>query len=251
MKEDVPGDEFVFVLKGVRRLGPFSVDDLLDGIESGEFSYEDVCLREGAADCERLRDVLDWDDPGDDDLDDEEWGDEDEETHEDVPPPPPPPIASVSRPPRESAASAQGADPDRPLYEGHPSVLTYPLSLLLLVGGVTGGVWLVGIDPILTLVGFGLALLGLVRLSLVRFTNDYRIGSRRIEIVTGLVARSSREVRIEDIRSINVTCRGLSGLFGIGTVDFVTTGDAPEISFARVWSAREIKALVRRLQDSE
>ncbi|NLT72556.1 MAG: PH domain-containing protein, partial [Verrucomicrobiaceae bacterium] len=72
---------------------------------------------------------------------------------------------------------------------------------------------------------------------------------RRIEKITGLLARSSQEVRIEDIRAINVTCRGLIGILGIGTVDFFTTGDTAEVSFHQIWAAQKVKTLVRRLQD--
>ena len=73
---------------------------------------------------------------------------------------------------------------------------------------------------------------------------------RRIEIEKGLVARSSHEVRISDVRAINVTCSGLIGAMGIGTVDFFTAGDEPEVTFRKVWAAKKGKALVRQLQDS-
>ena len=231
MDEDLPLGDEVYVLKEGRRLGPFTVEDLLDGLESGDFSEDDVCLRKGATDCERLRDVLDWEeDEEDEEVEEVEQDEQDEVEDED----------EVEVVPSRS---------NRLIYSGHPSVLTYPFSLLALVGGVTGGVWLYRFDPNLTLAGLGLAVAGLVRLSLIRYTHDYLIRARRIETITGFVARSSREVRIEDIRSINVNCRGLSGIFGIGTVDFLTSGDTPEVSFQRVWAARKIKALVRRLQD--
>lgn len=236
MDGELPSGDEVYVLKGGRRLGPFTVDDLLDGLESGDFCEDDVCWRKGANDCERLRDLLDWED----DVGEEPDGlaDEEEEEWEE------PPARRM-----EPSAPAKAAA-DRLLYAGHPSALTYPFSTMALVGGVTAGIWLYRIDPILTLAGFGLATAGLARLSLVRFTHDYRVRARRIEVVTGFLARSSREVRIADVRSINVTCRGLAGIFGIGTVDFLTSGDEPEVSFERIWAARRIKALVRRLQDS-
>ncbi len=249
MDGELPLGDEVYVLKEGRRLGPFTVEDLLDGLESGDFSEDDVCLRAGAGDCERLRDLLDWDEgdgaddeAGQDDEEDEELEEAEEEEWEE----PPPPRRETPRP----AGSGAAGGADRILYVGHPSVLTYPFAILALVGGVTGGIWLYRIDPIFTLAGLGLATAGLARLSFVRFTHDYRIRLRRIEVVTGFLARSSREVRITDVRSINVTCRGLAGMFGIGTVDFLTSGDEPEVSFERIWAARRIKALVRRLQDS-
>ena len=92
--------------------------------------------------------------------------------------------------------------------------------------------------------------MGLVYLSFLRFTQDYHIMPRRVEVITGLIARSSNEVRIVDIRSINVTCRGISGLMGIGTVDFFTSGDQPEVTFRQIWAANRVKLLVRKLQDT-
>lgn len=241
MEDPPPPFEAVYILKGGRRLGPFTLDELLDGLEDGIFSENEVCLREGAAHCERLRDLLDWDAETTDEDESEDLCDEDEEESGGGAP---------DRGGETPVSPRRRAEPDRIVYSGHPSVLTCPFALGALVGGVFGGFWLYRLDANLTLAAFALALVGLVRLSYVRFTHDYRIRRRRVEIVTGLLARSSREVRIEDIRSINVACRGVSGLFGIGTVDFLTSGDAPEISFRKVWAARRVKGLVRRLQDA-
>lgn len=254
-----PLEDAVYVLKEGRRLGPFTLDDLLDGLESGDFEEEDICLREGATDCERIRDLLDWeeetdedesdeaaDDFGDEAEEDEKFDDAEEEDWEEQPAPAPTNRSKTN----VGSSAASGLPPERLLYAGHPSVLTYPVSLAALVGGVTGGIWLYGVDPKLTLAGLGIAAAGLVRLSLVRYCHDYHIHTRRIESVVGLLARSSREVRIEDIRAINVTCRGLPGIFGIGSIDFHTSGDTPEITFHRVWAAQKIKSLVRRLQDA-
>jgi uncharacterized membrane protein YdbT with pleckstrin-like domain len=141
-------------------------------------------------------------------------------------------------------------DGERLLYAGHPSIASSPFALFFVVGGITGGVWLYVIDPVFTLAGIGLALLGMAYLSFMRFTQDYRITPRRIEVITGFLARSSNEVRIEDIRAINVTCRGFTGIVGIGTVDFFTSGDAAEVSFRKIWAAQKVKTLVRRLQDT-
>lgn len=262
MDEEYPVDDGIHVLRGGRRLGPFTVENLLDGLESGDFSEDDICLRPGATECERLHEILDWDDSPDQgaleadrgdqndagDLDEEDFDEENEfEEDEEIAPERIPRSAAPDRP----AVTSPRLSPNRLLYAGHPSVLNYPLALGALVVGITGGLWVYRIDPNLTLAGLALAAAGLVRLSFVRFTHDYHIRPRRIEVTTGFIARSSREVRIEDIRSINVTCRGLSGILGIGTVDFLTSGDTPEISFERIWAARKIKKLVRKLQDTK
>lgn len=256
MEDEYPIDDGIYVLKGGRRLGPFTVENLLDGLESGDFSEDDVCLRPGATDCERLREILDWEEeaevaPDEEDEDDfEESGSEfGEDDFEDEAPEVDEEEEERTSRGRPTASPSRLAS-NRLLYAGHPSVLNYPLALGALVFGITGGIWVYRIDPNLTLAGLALAVAGLARLSFVRFTHDYHIRPRRIEVTTGFIARSSREVRIEDIRSINVTCRGLLGLFGIGTVDFLTSGDTPEITFERIWAAQKIKKLVRKLQDT-
>jgi len=236
MDDGYPVEESVYVLKEGRKLGPFGIETLFDGLEEGEFSYDDICLREGATECERLRDILDWESAR----------------------PPRPRRPSGSLPEMEPLKSSDADDEDdaifidgeRLLYAGHPSIASSPLALFFVVGGITGGVWLYALDLVFTAAGFGLALLGLAWLSFMRFTQDYRITPRRVEAITGFLARSSNEVRIEDIRAINVTCRGFTGMIGIGTVDFFTSGDSAEVSFKKIWAATKVKTLVRRLQDT-
>ncbi len=237
MDRDHPVGESVFVLKGGTRLGPFDIEALFDGLEAGEFHYEDICLREGATECERLRDILDWDRSG-------PAGTEPPRGREGEPA-----LRGADRAEREGDPGPSLLDGDRLLYAGHPSIASSPFALFLVVGGITGGIWLYPLDLVFTAGGFALALLGMVYLSFIRFTRDYRITPRRVEKITGFLARSSQEVRIEDIRAINVTCRGFIGVIGIGTVDFFTTGDAAEVSFHQIWAAQKVKTLVRRLQD--
>ena len=57
-----PADDRYYVLKQDESLGPFDVEELLEQIEIGAFSYDDVCLRVGDTACSRLREILDWDD---------------------------------------------------------------------------------------------------------------------------------------------------------------------------------------------
>ena len=235
MDESYPVEEEIFILKKGRKLGPFEIDELLDGLEEGEFTYDDICLRAGATECERLKDVLDWE---------KSASSPSRRSRARVG------ERSSATPPGETECDDLFADGNALLYAGHPSIMSSPLALFCLVSGITGGIWLFPIDPTFTAAGVGISLLGLVYLSFMRFTRDYQIMPKRIEMVTGLIARSSKEVRIEDIRAINVTCRGLTGVLGIGTVDFFTTGDSPEVSFHQIWAATKVKTLVRRLQDA-
>lgn len=225
MGENFPVDDQIVVLKDGDRLGPFDIDEILDLLESGELDYSDVCLREGAAECERLGDVLDWDRPEDVEEDDEYEDDEEENE--------PPPFTR----------------PTTVLYSGHPSILTYPFPLFCIVGGVAAGIWMHSSDGWYDLIFYLVAIAALAYIAVARFTSDYLITPKRIELIEGLVARSSKEVRVQDLRAINVRCTGLSGIIGIGDVDFFTAGDDPEITFAKVWAAKKVKGLVRKLQD--
>tara|TARA_R110000850_G_scaffold29258_5_gene80879 strand:+ start:783 stop:1478 length:696 start_codon:yes stop_codon:yes gene_type:complete len=228
MEAQFPVEERYYILKQDESLGPFEVDEILQHIEAGLFNYDDVCLREGASECERLRDVLDWDEE-----------------------------PKATAPIEEGVAKAAEPEPIAPslkpgaiLYQGHPSILSYPIPFLGLIGGVVGAAWLYPLDGRLTLICLIVTALSLIHISLMRFTSDFLITPLRIELITGLIARSSNEVRIADIRAINVSCRGFTGILGIGTVEFFTVGDSPEVSFRHVFSAKKIKDLVRRLQDS-
>ncbi|MDF1861353.1 MAG: PH domain-containing protein [Verrucomicrobiales bacterium] len=244
MSRGFPVEGRIFVLKNEESLGPFKVDEILDFIEEGTFGYDDICLREGAIETERLRNVLDWDKPRatkktpapskseitqhEDDPIEDDFDESDEETE--------------SIDPLES--------PSEILYRGSRSILTFPLSFLGLVGGVIGVIWLYPIDIKLMLACLVIAALSLSYLSLMKFTCEYFITPKRIELEKGLIAKSSNEVRISDLRAINVTCTGFIGILGVGSVEFFTTGDEPEVTFQDIWAAKEVKKLVRRLQDS-
>jgi hypothetical protein len=63
------------------------------------------------------------------------------------------------------------------------------------------------------------------------------------------VNRVSNEVRISDIRSINLQKTGFTGLFGIGRVEFssAATEDA-DVIFWNTPEAEKVRDLVRSLQ---
>lgn len=235
MSSEYPVDESIYILKGDESYGPFFVDELLTGLDEGKFSYDDVCLRAGASDCERLRDILDWEKPAV-----EEPASEVESVQEEA----------LEDETFEEEESTPVLTTDSILYSGHPSILTSPGSILSIIVGFIGGFWIYPVNPWLTLTGFLAGILALAYLSFMKFTLDYQITPKRIEVTKGLIARSSNEVQIKDIRAINISCRGFVGMLGIGTVDFFTTGDDPEVTFREIWAAKKVKALVRKLQDT-
>lgn len=235
----------IFVLKDGRRVGPLTLDDLLDAVESGEVKIDDPCLRGDANECERVRDVLDWDresapiktepleeEGAEPDDDAEDWTEDEADEEPDNSPPPPP------------------SDPGAILYAGHPSFLSYPKVLVLIAAALIGGIWFRDTSNWYFFGGLVTALFGVSWVLLERSMHLYLITPRRVEIITGLIAKSSNEVRIEDIRTINVVKKGLPGLLGVGNVEFASSGGGSvEVSFQDVWAANRIKGLVRRLQD--
>ncbi len=269
----------IYVLKDGARLGPYEIDDLLELIDEETLSYDDVCLREGEIDCERLRDVLDWEgdpdvelgngpkdsrdsvpeqpvDEGDEDEDfepEEEDEEDDDWTEDDFEEPEEEeaalePVAPVRRHPRPAGPPR---NPNLILYAGHPSVLSFPKALAFIVLAIAGAVYGHRFSQWWLFAGLVVALFGVSWILLQRSMRLYLITPRRVELVRGLIAKSSNEVRIEDIRTINVHTPGLRGLFGVGTVEFASSGgSAVEVAFADVYAAHRIKGLVRRIQDA-
>lgn len=134
-------------------------------------------------------------------------------------------------------------------YRGHPSWLAYakPLFLFFLLAIAAGVSFPFG--EIYLFIGGGLSLLTLLCVAAFRFSRDYIVTDERVEMVWGLIARSSKEVRICDIRAIDVHEKGLAGLLGIGTVDFSSAGNAGvEVQFNNIRRAHQVKQLVRELQ---
>lgn len=265
----------IYVLKDGSRLGPFTEEELLEMVDEGTLSYEDVCLRAGRIETERLHQVLDWEEDRDfalgsepepedigvgedgEELDDGGWEEEDEdlEDDEDLESEEPPEIpgnedAGIHRPlPRPADPPT---NPNLVLYAGHPSVLSFPKTLAFIAIAIGAGIYGRTHHPAWLLAGLVAALFGVSWILLQRAMQLYLITPRRVEIVTGLIAKNSNEVRIDDIRTINVLTPGLRGLLGVGTVEFASAGgSAVEVAFVDVQAAHRIKGLVRRLQDAQ
>jgi membrane protein YdbS with pleckstrin-like domain len=126
-------------------------------------------------------------------------------------------------------------------------------ALLLLAAGVASfkmdpsffGRWalLVRAVPILAAV----AIVFLIQLD--RGRRIYQVTNRRVIVEWGILAKSSNEIRVQDIRSINVTKNGLSGILGIGNVEFSSAAsDDAEVIFAHVPGADKVRDTVRALQ---
>ncbi len=71
-----------------------------------------------------------------------------------------------------------------------------------------------------------------------------------MEVQRGLISKSSQEIRIPDIRAINVRKSGFAGLLGVGDLIFSSsTGGEEDVVFQRTASAHRLKHRVRHVQD--
>lgn len=139
---------------------------------------------------------------------------------------------------------------DEPVqFRSHPSWLCYWKALLLVVLlGAAAGLSFRH-DEMYLFVGLTLASATLTAVAMARFSRDYLVTDERVETVWGIFGRSSKEVRICDIRAIDVHETGLLGILGIGTVDFSSAGNAGvEVQFQNVRRPHQIKEMVRQLQ---
>ena len=77
----------------------------------------------------------------------------------------------------------------------------------------------------------------------------YTVTQKRVIVEFGIVARSSNEIRVQDIRSINLTKAGLSGLLGIGRIEFSSAAtDDADVIFWSCPESEKVRDLVRSLQ---
>ncbi len=121
------------------------------------------------------------------------------------------------------------------IWSGHPSHWHYFWA------------WFWGL--VLAVVLVGLFIIAWIYLD--RSRRTYIVTSRKVILEWGLFAKSSNEVRIADIRSINVKKSGLLGLLGVGDVEFSSAAtDKAEIVFASISGATEVRDLVRKYQDA-
>ena len=94
-----------------------------------------------------------------------------------------------------------------------------------------------------------LALLVVGWIQLDRSRRKYAVSNRRVSAEFGIVSRTSNEVRLQDIRSMNLKIRGFSGLFGIGTLEFSSAAtDDADVIFWNAPGAEKVRDLVRSLQ---
>lgn len=135
------------------------------------------------------------------------------------------------------------------LHHAHPSWLGYTKALFLCLLLTIAGALLFMIQLEYAVIALLCASSTLIAVGIARYSHDYIVTRERVELIWGLIGRSSKEARICDIRSIDVYESGLKGLLGLGTIDFSTAANAGiEVQFKDMRSAHLVKDLVRKLQ---
>ena len=95
----------------------------------------------------------------------------------------------------------------------------------------------------------GVAFVLLLTIYIDRARRTYTITDHRISSEFGIVSKQSNEIRLHDVRSINLTMTGLSGIFGIGRLEFSSAAaDDAEVIFWNVGGAEGLRDKVRSMQ---
>lgn len=231
------------------REGPYTEEDLLDLLDGGLVDREMMCQDESTGTRKTLGEMFEVITPSGPaepplrrsptlpsarTLESEDLPEDDQDDVEETAPPSP---------------ARQHTD-NTILFRGHPSILIYWRSLTFTLACVAAAWHFADQSGTLLLAGLMSAGLLLYFLQWRRSRCVYLVTPKRVEVLTGLLSRSSREVRIADIRSINVVQSGLRSLLGVGSVEFSSAAtEGIEVAFRNVRRAHRIKELVRRLQD--
>ena len=213
-----------YVRRNGEKLGPFEDAQLLSSLQQGMFSYDDLALRDGWTDWKPLRTLF-------------------------APPGTAPPVA---RPAAQTASTSA----EQLMWSGRPSHWNFLFSWLLaflFVGAGAFCAWIYfngGTSPLLLVPG-AIGILILLYIYISRARQRYIVTNRKVEIQTGLVVKSSNEIRVKDIRSINVTKHGFAGFIGIGSVEFSSAAtDRAEVIFVNIAHADRVRDLVTNLQET-
>jgi len=223
--------EYYILLPDGTRAGPCAEEDILDLLESGDLDPNDQCLHAESGRILPAGQMFHVITP--------------------EPEPPPAPVAWQPAPFPDADTDEKPAPKLRPklLYRGSPSALNYWRSTILAGIIYASGVYLRHSHPDIFLLSQICGSLILLSAILRLLRTQYFIITTRVEMRSGLLSPSTRELPLRDIQAIHLEHRGLFGLLGIGTVTFSSIHGPPhDVTFRQVWRASALKKLVRKLQ---
>lgn len=126
------------------------------------------------------------------------------------------------------------------------------LVVLFLAGAVAALIFPlpIAVPPwIIATVAASVALVLLITIYIDRLKRKYTITDHRISVEFGIISKTSNEIRLHDVRSINLTMTGISGILGIGRLEFSSAAtDDAEVVFWNVGGAEKLRDQVRGLQ---
>ena len=202
------------VIKDGEQYGPYELNDLTGYVSHGSFSLTDLCWQEGWEDWQPLSAV--------------------------VPRPPPPAAPTQSH----TTPSAPAKQAEETLWEGHANYWRCTGKVVISI--------IVGLALATFTFGIGLLIMPILWWAIYAELKKtrYIVTNKRVKKEFGIFNKSTMEIRIRDIRSINVAKKGVAGLFGIGTLEFSSAGGSGvEVTFEAINNAQVIKDMVAELQD--
>jgi len=164
---------------------------------------------------------------------------------------------------REIAPAPSESDkpePEKTVWTGTPSLLCYlpayvagvilPVAVLLIAIiaiGSTGGSFV--LIPILVVgIGGGLSIIWWAQLD--RKNTVFTVTSRRVMAKRGIISKSTQEVTMKDIRTINFTQGILERIFSLGTVQICSAGTGDiDVQFAGIPNAQRVKDIISRYKE--
>ncbi len=261
------------LLDGERKYGPYTKREIASMLGNEEVTMETLCIRVGDSEVLKVGELYqpasaapapehefeddeeDWgDDEDQEDLIEEvEWQDgiwmADDEEDEDE-----------SQDHESASQDEESFHYDQTLVVLHPSFLAYPKFLITFFLFIVGSTILLAVNAgfgtadfqaskFFTVLGYLGAIVIIVLLVIYRRFDRYIITRTRAEVVRGIFAKSSNEVRISDVRRIDVDKPGFLGLLNIGDVKLSSAGTGGfDVVFGKVRNGHRVKKILRSVQ---
>lgn len=137
------------------------------------------------------------------------------------------------------------------LYQSNPSMfrnrpLLFLFWLAVIAGGVAGAILATMGDY--RMAGIAVTFLGVIAL-FIWYVNcksmQLTVTSRDVALRRGILSKTSMEVSLERIRSVNLHQSLFQRIFGVGNVAIYTAGDEPEISATGMPDPAHLRTLLR------